>query len=121
MRRHEFTDVEWRLVEPLLPRQVRGGRWNDQRTTFSGMLWVLRTSASKGLGDTRAVDHSDAQGRALEHGLHVRPASGRSQAPRADRGRPVRARGAGAEARGLFSADDVIDVLSRLLGRCTTS
>jgi transposase len=45
MRRHELTDGEWRLVEPLLPRQARGGRWNDHRTTPSGMLWVLRTGA----------------------------------------------------------------------------
>jgi transposase len=45
MRRHELTDGEWRLVEPLLPRQARGGRWNDHRTTLSGMLWVLRTGA----------------------------------------------------------------------------
>jgi putative transposase len=33
------------------------------------------TSASKGRGDARAVDRSDAQGRALEHGLHARPAA----------------------------------------------
>jgi transposase len=46
MRRHELTDGEWRLVEPLLPRQARVGRWNDHRTTLSGMLWVLRTGAS---------------------------------------------------------------------------
>jgi transposase len=45
MRRHELTDGEWRLVEPLLPREVRGGRFNDHRTTPSGMLWVLRTEA----------------------------------------------------------------------------
>jgi transposase len=43
MRRHELTEGEWRLVEPLLPRQARGGGWNDHRTTLSGMLWVLRT------------------------------------------------------------------------------
>ena len=45
MRRHELTDGEWRLVEPLLPRQARGGRCNNHRTTLSGMLWVLRTGA----------------------------------------------------------------------------
>lgn len=45
MRRHERTDGEWRLDEPLLPRQSRGGRWNGHRTTLGGMLWVLRTGA----------------------------------------------------------------------------
>lgn len=45
MRRHELSDEGWRLVAPLLPRQARGGRWNDHRTTLSGMLWILRTGA----------------------------------------------------------------------------
>jgi transposase len=45
MRRHQLTDGEWRLVEPLLPRQARSGRWNDHRTTLSGMLWGVRTGA----------------------------------------------------------------------------
>ena len=33
------------------------------------------TSASKGRGDARAVGRSDAQGRALEHGLQARPSA----------------------------------------------
>lgn len=45
MRRHELSDEDWRLVAPLLPKQARGGRWNDHRTTLSGMLWILRTGA----------------------------------------------------------------------------
>jgi transposase len=45
MRRHQLTDGEWRLAEPYLPRQARGGEWNDRRTTRSGMLGVLRTGA----------------------------------------------------------------------------
>jgi len=40
MRRHELRDEEWALVGPLLPRQARGGRWNDHRTTLGGMMWI---------------------------------------------------------------------------------
>lgn len=42
MRRFELTDEQWKLIEPALPRQRRGGRWNDHRQTLDGMLWVLR-------------------------------------------------------------------------------
>jgi transposase len=42
MRRFELTDEHWQLIEPVLPRQARGGRWNDHRQTLDGMLWVLR-------------------------------------------------------------------------------
>jgi transposase len=42
MRRDELTDAQWKLIEPVLPKQNRGGRWNDHRTTLNGMLWVLR-------------------------------------------------------------------------------
>lgn len=45
MRRHELSDAEWGVVGPLLPEQGRGGKWNDHRTTLSGMMWVLRTGA----------------------------------------------------------------------------
>jgi transposase len=29
----------------LLPRQARGGRWNDHRITLCGTLWIPRTGA----------------------------------------------------------------------------
>ena len=45
MRRHELSDEEWALVAPLLPRQRRGGKWNDHRTMLSAMMWILRTGA----------------------------------------------------------------------------
>lgn len=45
MRRFELTDDQWAVVAPLLPRQGRGGRWNDHRTMLDGMLWVLRTGS----------------------------------------------------------------------------
>jgi transposase len=43
--RGDPSDAQWRLIEPLLPRQLRGGRWNDHRLVFDGILWILRTGA----------------------------------------------------------------------------
>src|SRR2546421_6516744 len=45
MGRGDTSDAQWRLIEPLLPKQKRGGRWNDHRLMFDGILWVLRTGA----------------------------------------------------------------------------
>lgn len=42
MTRFDLTDAQWQLIKRLLPKQGRGGRWNDHRTTLDGMLWVLR-------------------------------------------------------------------------------
>jgi transposase len=42
--RHELTDEEWALLEPLLPPDpARGGRWRDHRTVISGILFRERT------------------------------------------------------------------------------
>lgn len=46
VRRYEFTDEDWALIAPLLPRQRRGGRWNDHRTVMNGMFWVLRSGSA---------------------------------------------------------------------------
>jgi len=43
--RGDLSDEQWRLVKPLLPTQKRGGKWNDHRVTFDGILWILRTGA----------------------------------------------------------------------------
>lgn len=43
--RGDLSDEQWRLIEGLMPVQGRGGRWNDHRLTFDGMLWVMRTGA----------------------------------------------------------------------------
>jgi len=45
MARYELTDDEWNLLKGLFPRQRRGGKWNDHRTTLNGMLWILRSGA----------------------------------------------------------------------------
>jgi transposase len=43
--RGDLSDAQWKLIEPLLPTQKRGGKWNDHRLMFDGILWVLRTGA----------------------------------------------------------------------------
>ncbi|MFM9996333.1 MAG: transposase, partial [Phycisphaerales bacterium] len=45
MGRGDTSATQWKLIQPLLPRQQRGGKWNDHRLMFDGMLWVLRTGA----------------------------------------------------------------------------
>lgn len=44
-RRYELRDEAWERIEPLLPKQGRGGRWNDHRTTLNGMFWILNSGA----------------------------------------------------------------------------
>ena len=46
VRRYEFTDQDWALIEPLLPKQERGGKWNDHRIVLNGMFWVLRSGSA---------------------------------------------------------------------------
>lgn len=43
--RGNLSDAQWALIAPLLPKQKRGGRWNDHRLVFDGIMWVLRTGA----------------------------------------------------------------------------
>lgn len=43
-----LTDKQWAVISPLLPQQnfSKGGRPRaDDRKTFNGILWVLRTGA----------------------------------------------------------------------------
>ena len=44
-RRYEMTDEAFERIEPLLPRQGRGGRWIDHRTVLNGIFWVLNSGA----------------------------------------------------------------------------
>ncbi len=43
--RGDLSDAQWTLIEPLLPKQKRSGKWNDHRLMFDGILWILRTGA----------------------------------------------------------------------------
>jgi transposase len=42
-RRHELTDEEWALVEPLMPRPSAGRPWSDHRRVVSGALYWAAT------------------------------------------------------------------------------
>lgn len=45
MRRHELSDEEWAIIQPLLPNKPRGvPRVNDRRV-INGILWRFRTGA----------------------------------------------------------------------------
>lgn len=43
-RRHELSDEEWALLEPLLPQlQTPGRHYRDHRTVLNGMLFRVNT------------------------------------------------------------------------------
>lgn len=44
-KRYELTDEAWARIEPLLPKQRRGGKWNDHRLMLNGVFWVLNSGA----------------------------------------------------------------------------
>lgn len=46
IRRHELSDAEWELIEPLLPRPGRGRRRLDDRRVLNGIVWRLRTGVA---------------------------------------------------------------------------
>jgi len=50
---HDFTDEEWRVIQPLLPTKVRGVKRADDRRVLNGIFWRLRTGTMA--GDTRAL------------------------------------------------------------------
>lgn len=44
VRRHELTDAEWAVLQPLLPPQRGRGRpFTDHRTILNGICWRLKT------------------------------------------------------------------------------
>ena len=47
MKRHELTDEQWALIEPLVPpSRARTGRPpRDRRTLLNGIFWILHTGA----------------------------------------------------------------------------
>ena len=42
-RRYELRDQAYERIEPLLPKQRPGGRWNDHRVVLNGMFWILNS------------------------------------------------------------------------------
>ncbi len=45
MSRYDLTDLEWRVIEPLLPNKPRGVPRVDDRCVLNGIFWVLRSGA----------------------------------------------------------------------------
>ena len=46
VNRHELTDAQWHVVEPLLPRPHHMGRPpRDAREMLDAMLWLVRVGA----------------------------------------------------------------------------
>jgi transposase len=45
MRRHELTDFEWKVIEPLLPNKPRGVPRANDRRVLNGILWRFRTGS----------------------------------------------------------------------------
>lgn len=46
IRRHELSDDEWELLEPLLPRSVMGRPRLDDRRVLNGIVWKFRTGVA---------------------------------------------------------------------------
>jgi transposase len=45
LARFDLSDVEWRLIEPLLPNKPRGVARVDDRRVLNGIFYVLRTGS----------------------------------------------------------------------------
>ena len=43
--RYDLTDVEWSVIEPVLPKGLPGPSREDDRRVLNGIFWVLRTGA----------------------------------------------------------------------------
>jgi len=48
MSRHELTDAQWAIIEPLIPKQKpgRGRPRADDRRTLNGIIYVLKTGCA---------------------------------------------------------------------------
>jgi transposase len=47
MKRHELTDEQWELVEPMVPKKAAktGRPARDRRVMLNGVMWILATGA----------------------------------------------------------------------------
>jgi len=47
VKRHELTDEQWEVIEPILPKRTAttGRKPKDPRQMLDGILWLLRTGA----------------------------------------------------------------------------
>jgi len=45
MARFDLSDEEWAVIEPLLPRDGRGPKRQNDRKVLNGIFYILRTGA----------------------------------------------------------------------------
>ena len=45
MARHDLSDFEWSIIEPLLPNKSRGVPRVDDRRVMNGIFWRFRTGS----------------------------------------------------------------------------
>jgi transposase len=45
MARHDLSDFEWSVIEPLLPNKPRGVPRVDDRRVLNGIFWRFRTGS----------------------------------------------------------------------------
>ena len=43
--RYDLTDLEWSVIEPVLPKRRRGPKPKKNRRVLNGIFWILRTGA----------------------------------------------------------------------------
>lgn len=43
--RYDLTDLEWSVIEPVLPKGRPGPKRKEDRRVLNGIFWVLRTGA----------------------------------------------------------------------------
>ena len=43
--RYALTDMEWGIIQPILPNKARGIPRVDDRRVLNGIFWVLRSDA----------------------------------------------------------------------------
>jgi transposase len=57
-RRHELSDFEWSIIEPLLPNKPRGVARADDRCALNGLLAAAhRLDLGRNYGALRTIDH----------------------------------------------------------------
>jgi transposase len=82
-----FSDQQWAVIEPLLPKNQPGARRVDDRRILSGIVHVLRSGSRwEGLpGDLRAADHDLQSLPSLVAARPVAETPGRARSCRAGR------------------------------------